>query len=82
MRYTMLLFVILRINISGSTITPTANTLSLHIFETNDNTSDIRYYNDSFLDNEDNKDNEHYDNTLHNNQDYADYSQNTWNQND
>ena len=76
---------IAQINISGSTTTPTANALRLNIFETNDTTNDIRYYNDAFLDyndNNDNNDNEHYDNTMHNDQDFQDYSQDDWNQND
>jgi len=68
-----------QINISGSTTTPTANALRLNIFETNDTTNDIRYYNDAFLDN---NDNEHYDNAMHNDQDFQDYSQDDWNQND
>jgi len=54
----------------------TTNALRLNIFETNDNTNDIRYYNDAILDN---KDNEHYDN---NDQDFADCNQDVWVQND
>ena len=54
-------------------------TLFVITFETNDNTNDIRCYNDPFLDNEDN---EQHDDTLHNDQDYADCSQDVWNQDD
>jgi len=54
----------------------TTNALRLNIFETNDNTNDIRYNNDAILDS---KDNEHYDN---NDQNFAYCNQDVWIQND